>query len=93
MYRRCIAFKNLPGSSSSVTTYKCKHLIIDAGHIAIESNLAGKGAIREIQSKRNQRYSDEDYKHLESMMYDKLSLRLESAQVHLRNLFFFVTPY
>jgi vacuolar protein sorting-associated protein 13A/C len=66
---------------SSVTTHKCKHLIIDAGHIAIESNLADKGAIRAIHLKRNKQYSDEDYKQLESLMYDKFSLRLEAAQV------------
>ncbi|KAJ7634302.1 vacuolar protein sorting-associated protein 13 [Mycena polygramma] len=68
-----------------VTTHKCKHLIIDAGHIAIESNLADKGAIRAIHLKRNKQYSDEDYKELESLMYDKVSLRLEAAQFVLGN--------
>lgn len=65
----------------SVTTHNCKHLIIDAGHIAIESDLADKDAIRAIHLKRNQQYSDEDYKNLEELMYDKVSLRLEAAQV------------
>ena len=65
----------------SITTAKCKHLVIDAGHIAIESDLADKQAVREIQMKRNQKYSEEDYKRLESLMYDKMSLRLEAAQV------------
>ncbi|KAJ7293574.1 vacuolar protein sorting-associated protein 13 [Mycena rebaudengoi] len=63
-----------------VTTHNCKHLIIDAGHIAIESNLADKEAIRAIHLKRNKQYSDEDYKQLESLMYDKVSIRLEAAQ-------------
>lgn len=67
---------------SSITTNKCKHLIIDAGHIAIESDLVDKGVIREIYNKRSQQYRDEDYRRLESMMYDKLSLRLEAAQVY-----------
>ena len=65
----------------SVTTNDCKHLIIDAGHIAIESNLVAKEAIRTIHQKRNQQYTDEDYKNLESLMYDKFYLRLQHAQV------------
>ncbi|KAF8974033.1 vacuolar protein sorting-associated protein 13 [Flammula alnicola] len=63
-----------------VTTNECKHLIIDAGHIAIESDLVAKEAIRTIHQKRNKKYTDEDYKNLESLMYDKMSLRLEDAQ-------------
>jgi vacuolar protein sorting-associated protein 13A/C len=68
-------------SDSSVTAYRCKHFIIDAGHIAIESDLASKEAIHTIHQKRNQKYTEEDYKQLESLMYDKLSLRLQDAQV------------
>lgn len=64
-----------------MTTKNCKHLFIDAGHISIESDLADKDAVREIHQKRNQQYNDEDYKQLESLMYDKLSLKLEAAQV------------
>ena len=73
---------------SSVTTNDCKHLIIDAGHIAIESNLVPKEAIQTIHEKRNQQYTDEDYKNLESLMYDKLYLRLQHAQVA-----FLISPY
>jgi vacuolar protein sorting-associated protein 13A/C len=65
----------------SVTTNDCKHLIIDAGHISIESDLADKDSIRTIYSKRNQKYTDEDYHYLESLMYDKMSLKLDAAQV------------
>jgi len=71
----------------SITTSSCKHLVVDAGHIAVESDLVDKEAIRAIQSKRNQQYNEEDYRQLESLMYDKLSLRLEDAQVipHFRS--------
>ncbi len=31
--------------------------------------------------KRSQQYSEEDYRQLESLMYDKMFLRLEDAQV------------
>ncbi|KAK7694663.1 hypothetical protein QCA50_001851 [Cerrena zonata] len=68
-----------------ITTNKCKHLVIDAGHISIESELANKAAIKEIQAKRKQQYTDEDYQQLESMMYDRLSVRLESAQFVIGN--------
>lgn len=65
----------------SLTTNSCRHLVIDAGHIAIESDLVAKDAIRLIHQKRHQQYTDDDYKNLEALMYDKLSLRLEDAQV------------
>jgi vacuolar protein sorting-associated protein 13A/C len=64
----------------SITTPKCTHLLIDAGHISIESDLASKDAIRRIQLKRSQQYTDDDYARLESLMYDKLDLKLEDAQ-------------
>jgi vacuolar protein sorting-associated protein 13A/C len=64
----------------NITTNSCKHLIIDAGHISIESDLVTKDAIKTIHQKRNQKYTDEDYKKLESLMYDKMSLRLQDAQ-------------
>ncbi|KIK70982.1 hypothetical protein GYMLUDRAFT_33082 [Collybiopsis luxurians FD-317 M1] len=68
-----------------ITTMNCKHLIIDAGHIAIESELADKAAIRAVHLKRSQKYSEEDYKQLEALMYDKMSLRLQSAQFVIGN--------
>ncbi|KIM85199.1 hypothetical protein PILCRDRAFT_817197 [Piloderma croceum F 1598] len=69
----------------NVTTKDCKHLVIDAGHISIESDLADKEAVREIHLKRNQQYSDDDYKRLESLMYDRMSLKLEAAQFVIGN--------
>ncbi|KDQ63547.1 hypothetical protein JAAARDRAFT_29565 [Jaapia argillacea MUCL 33604] len=68
-----------------ITNAHCKHLVIDAGHIAIESDLADKDAIRQIQLKRLQQYTEEDQKKLESLMYDKFSLRLEAAQFLIGN--------
>ncbi|KAH7883589.1 vacuolar protein sorting-associated protein 13 [Phlebopus sp. FC_14] len=63
-----------------ITSYQCGHLVVDAGHISIESKLADQSALREIQAKRSQKYSEDDYRRLESLMYDKMSLRLEAAQ-------------
>jgi vacuolar protein sorting-associated protein 13A/C len=64
-----------------ITTEHCRHLVIDAGHIAIESNLADKDAMVKVQSMRKHEYTDADYKRLESLMYDKFTLKLEAAQV------------
>ncbi|KAI0047829.1 hypothetical protein FA95DRAFT_1589004 [Auriscalpium vulgare] len=64
----------------NITSHHCKHLLVDAGHIAIESDLANKEDIRQIHLKRNQKYTDDDYANLESLMYDKFSLRLKAAQ-------------
>lgn len=65
----------------SISTHRCTHLLIDAGHISIESDLASKEAIRQVHLKRAQQYTDDDYARLESLMYDKLNLKLEDAQV------------
>ncbi|KAJ7786305.1 vacuolar protein sorting-associated protein 13 [Mycena metata] len=62
-----------------VTTHNCKHLIIDA------ATWRTRPPIQAIHQKRNKQYSEDDYKELESLMYDKLSLRLEAAQFVLGN--------
>ncbi|KAI9761476.1 MAG: hypothetical protein M4579_000986 [Chaenotheca gracillima] len=56
-------------------------LILDAGHVSMRSELIDKATIRDIQSKQKQQYSDEDFKQLEQLMYDKFILKLESTQV------------
>lgn len=65
----------------SITTKKCTHLIIDAGHISIESELANKKAVQDIQAKRKLQYTEEDHMRLEALMYDKLLVKLQAAQV------------
>lgn len=47
----------------------------------MESDLADKDAMRELQAKKHQQYSEADYRRLESLMYDKVMLKLEAAQV------------
>ncbi|KAG6842210.1 hypothetical protein C0991_000180 [Blastosporella zonata] len=69
----------------NVTSRNCKHLIIDAGHISIESDLADKAAIRSIHLKRNKKYELQDYEYLESLMYDNVSLKLDAAQFIIGN--------
>ncbi|KAG6900136.1 hypothetical protein C0993_002481 [Termitomyces sp. T159_Od127] len=69
----------------SVTSHDCNHLIIDAGHISIESDLVNKGATEFLHLKRNKKYEDQDYEYLESLMYDKFLLKLDAAQFIIGN--------
>lgn len=66
-----------------VTDRNTMHLVLDAGHIAIESDLADKKAIKDVRHKAHVKseYGESDWKQLESLMYDKFSLKLKSAQV------------
>lgn len=64
-----------------MTDSDCQHVVLDAGHISVESDLADKGAMNEVKAKEKQEYQDEDYQRLESLMYDKFYVKLESAQV------------
>jgi vacuolar protein sorting-associated protein 13A/C len=65
----------------SITTENSTCLIVDAGHIHVNSELVDQGTMKEIQSKQKQTYSDEDLKRLESVMYDKFIVKLTSTQV------------
>ena len=47
----------------------------------MESKLVDKEQLKDVQKKRGRQYSDEDFRQLEDLMYDELSLRLESTQV------------
>ena len=65
----------------SITTKDSNCLIIDAGHIHVNSELVDQSTMKEIQSKQRQSYSEEDFKRLESVMYDKFIVKLTSTQV------------
>ncbi|KDE03795.1 hypothetical protein MVLG_05736 [Microbotryum lychnidis-dioicae p1A1 Lamole] len=64
-----------------VTRKECQHIVLDAGHIAVESDLADQAAVDQVKAKERQEYHDEDYQRLESLMYDKFHIKLESAQL------------
>ncbi|KAF8254179.1 hypothetical protein K440DRAFT_652243 [Wilcoxina mikolae CBS 423.85] len=66
----------------SCTEKNTNCLILDAGHVAVTSDLVKRADIGEIQAKQNHKYSEEDWKQLESLMYDKFRLTLESTQLH-----------
>lgn len=65
----------------SVTESASICMILDAGHISVRSDLIDKETLNEVQSKQRQQYTDEDYKRLEQLMYDKFLVKLHSTQV------------
>ncbi|KAI1434010.1 vacuolar protein sorting-associated protein 13 [Xylaria sp. CBS 124048] len=65
----------------SIKTKNSTCLILDAGHISLNSELVDKGTLKQVQDKQRQKYSDEDFKQLESLMYDRFLVKLTSTQV------------
>ncbi|KAI9867788.1 MAG: hypothetical protein M1813_007610 [Trichoglossum hirsutum] len=65
----------------SITDDNSNCLIADAGHVSLVSELVDKETIKEIQSKQKQQYSEEDYRLLEGLMYDRFQLKLEATQL------------
>ena len=65
----------------SITTESTLCLILDAGHVSLDSELVDKKTMRDIQSKQKKQYNEEDFKQLEGLMYDKFLLKLDSTQV------------
>ncbi|KAL8669265.1 MAG: hypothetical protein Q9168_006138 [Polycauliona sp. 1 TL-2023] len=65
----------------SITSESSLCLVFDAGHVSLNSELVDKETMRDIQSKQKKKYSDEDFKQLEGLMYDKFLLKLDSTQV------------
>lgn len=62
-------------------TERCLHLVLDAGHISVNSALGDKSELQQLQTKRGQVLAGDEIKHLEGLMYDRFSLKLESTQV------------
>lgn len=56
-------------------------MVVDAGHISVKSEMADKQALQDIRSKQSTQYTDADWASLESLMYDKFHVELESTQV------------
>ncbi|KAI8957626.1 vacuolar protein sorting-associated protein 13 [Daldinia sp. FL1419] len=65
----------------SIKTARSTCLILDAGHISVNSELVDKNTLKQIQDKHNRQFSDEDFKQLESLMYDRFLVKLTSTQV------------
>ncbi|EEH20971.2 hypothetical protein PABG_03202 [Paracoccidioides brasiliensis Pb03] len=65
----------------SITTESTVCLIVDAGHVSVTSELVSKETLKDIQNKHSKQFSEQDYRQLESLMYDKFLLKLDSTQV------------
>ncbi|KAM0254853.1 hypothetical protein ACHAQJ_006345 [Trichoderma viride] len=65
----------------SITTEHSTCLVVDAGHMHVNSQLVDQETLNEIQSKQRQSYSEEDFKRLESAMYDRFIVKFTSTQV------------
>lgn len=58
-------------------------MILDAGHLAVRSLLADPKTMEMIRAKHSKQYTDEDYRQLEELMYDRYFIKLEAAQLVL----------
>lgn len=65
----------------NITSRKTTCLILDAGHVSVNSELVDEQTMREVQSKQKTVYTDADYKRLESLMYDRFVVKLSNTQV------------
>jgi vacuolar protein sorting-associated protein 13A/C len=68
----------LPYSCSSS---KSVVVVIDAGHLTIESSLIDKDTKKDIESKQGSELTDRDVAKLESLLYDRFTCTLTSVQV------------
>ncbi|RCH94872.1 hypothetical protein CU097_000818, partial [Rhizopus azygosporus] len=65
----------------SLTDPNSPVLVLDAGHINIDSELADTKLVEEFKSKSIQNSNTEDAKMLESLMYDKFNLQLTQTNI------------
>ncbi|KAG0173105.1 hypothetical protein DFQ30_008890 [Apophysomyces sp. BC1015] len=63
------------------TSSSSRGIVLDAGHINIESNLAPLEAINRMKAKRTVDYTSEDYIRLRSLMYDKFTVHLTQTKI------------
>ena len=65
----------------NITSHHSACVILDAGHVSVTSELADRETTKEVQAKQNQAYTEEDWRRLESLMYDRFLVKLTSTQV------------
>ncbi|KAI9253785.1 hypothetical protein BDA99DRAFT_443164 [Phascolomyces articulosus] len=63
------------------TVVKSRGIVIDAGHINVESDLAPPEIVQQIKSKRATDYTSDDYVRLRSLMYDKFAVHLTQTKI------------
>ncbi|KAL2866549.1 membrane morphogenesis protein VPS13 [Aspergillus lucknowensis] len=65
----------------SITRESSLCLIVDAGHVSVNSELVDRQTMMDLQSKQKRQYDTGDYKALEHLLYDRFLLKLDSTQV------------
>lgn len=65
----------------SCTAKNCRGIVIDAGHINVESDLAPPEVVQQMKAKRSAEYTSEDYIRLRSLMYDKFDVHLTQTKI------------
>ncbi|OAA57995.1 vacuolar protein sorting-associated protein vps13 [Niveomyces insectorum RCEF 264] len=65
----------------SITTRRSTCLILDAGHISVNSELVDRDTMKDVQSKQKRAYTTADFQRLESLMYDRFIVKLTSTQL------------
>ncbi|KAI3625696.1 hypothetical protein CBS9595_001057 [Malassezia furfur] len=66
-----------------ITTRESEHVVLDAGHIAVRSLLADPKSLDAIRAKHSRQYTEQDYRELEELMYDRYFIKLDSTQLVL----------
>ncbi|KAI8340848.1 hypothetical protein BC941DRAFT_227149 [Chlamydoabsidia padenii] len=56
-------------------------MIIDAGHIRVDSDLANQELAEQFKSNHEKEFGPDDYKRLESLMYDKFNVELTQIKL------------
>ncbi|KAG0682611.1 hypothetical protein C6P40_000285 [Pichia californica] len=55
--------------------------ILDAGHISINSDIIPSDKYQEIKNEKKDTYTEDDWKKMNTYMYDKLNLSIKDAQI------------
>ncbi|KAI8968041.1 hypothetical protein BDF20DRAFT_917267 [Mycotypha africana] len=65
----------------NLTTQNSAVVILDTGHISVDSQLADIEVLKSIRNKHIQQFTEKDTATLESLMYDKFTLQLSQTKV------------
>ncbi|KAI9315667.1 hypothetical protein BX666DRAFT_1957951, partial [Dichotomocladium elegans] len=63
------------------TASDSRGIVLDAGHINIESKLAPPEVVKQMKNKRAADYTTEDYVEFRSLMYDKFTVHLTQTKI------------
>lgn len=60
-------------------------LVLDVGSLGMASDLVPQNVLEEVKSKQALKYTKDDWKRLESLMYDRFTIKLRDTQILLGN--------